>query len=364
LVNAASSLFPTEYYLLQIISLVSSPFIESLYTQKQIEKSLLPQSAMSTDILSNNYEVMKPEEFLLSGAKVKNRIWSFGIPSWLFGITDRSFAAFADGHLSAIELLWLCIASFFLVGWLCLKPEESSSSSNTGVLQNYWPNLGSDQDEAYLRAAQSRMLELQGHHLISQDYILPVPYLCQIYHLLNLKHLEKVHGFSLNNLKIVEVSNFRPTTIGGIVKFKTILDSPINALRIWRKSIVEVGLTLHTPYTVELCVPVYNNKKITVIFNALPLNKAEHRLLIDIYSDLGWPKLFMQILLHLAACLTLFEDLPYLRKLSERKLHRSFSLSKVSDHETMWLFRRFVTLYSSSMEPSQPILIAETGSKL
>jgi len=317
--------------------------------------------AMPTDILHNNYEAMYREELLLSRAKLKNRIWSFGIPSWLFGITDRSVAAFADGHLSAIELLLLGIASCFLVGWLCLKPEESLSNSNVGVLQNYQPSSGSYQDEGYLRTAKARMLELQPQHLISQEYILPVPYLCQIYHLLNLKHLEKVHGFSLNNLRIIEVSNFCPTSIGGKIKFKTILDSPINALRIWRQPIVEVGLILHTPYTVELYIPLYNSKKITVIFNALPLNNTEHRLLIDIYSDLGWPKLFLQTLLHIAACLTLFEDLPYLRKLSERNIQRSFSLNRVSDHETMWLFRRFVHLYGSSKEPSQPIFAAETS---
>ncbi len=207
---------------------------------------------MPTDILHNKYEAMKREEFLLPGAKLKNRIWSFGIPSWLFGITDRSVAAIADGHLSAIELLWLCIASFFLVGWLCLKPEEISSSSNIGVLQNYRSSSGSYQDEVYLCTAKARMLELQTQHLISQEYILPVPDLCQISHLLNLKHLEKVHGFSLNTLRISDVSNFRHTPIGGMIKFKTILDSPINALRIWRQPIVEVGLILHTPYTVEL----------------------------------------------------------------------------------------------------------------
>ena len=102
--------------------------------------------------------------------------------------------------------------------------------------------------------------------MISQEYILPFPYLCQIYHLLNLKHLETVHNFSLNNLKIFQISHFQPTSTGGIIKFQTILDSPANPLRIWRQPIVEVDLILHTPYTVELSIPVYNNKRIIVLF--------------------------------------------------------------------------------------------------
>lgn len=73
-------------------------------------------------------------------AKGKNRIWSFGIPSWLFGITDRSVASFADGYLSTIELLQLFTASFLFVTWLYLKPKKSLSSSNVNELKTYWPN--------------------------------------------------------------------------------------------------------------------------------------------------------------------------------------------------------------------------------
>jgi hypothetical protein len=170
---------------------------------------------------------------------------------------------------------------------------------------------------------------------------------------LNLKHLESIHSFSLNNLRVIKISHFQPTNSGGIIKFQTVLDSPLNPLRIWRQAIVEVSLILHTPYTVELSIPVYNNKHITVIFNALPINNNEHKLFIDIYSNLKWPKPLLQLLLHFASSLTLFEDLPYLRKLAERNIHRLVNMSKVSNHETMWLYRRFVDLYSSSKEPAQ-----------
>ncbi len=184
--------------------------------------------------------------------------------------------------------------------------------------------------------------------MISQEYILPFPYLCQIYHFLNLNHLESVHKFSLNNLKIVSISEFQTTDIGGIIKFHTVLESPVNPLRIWRQPIIEVDLILHTPYTVELSIPVYDDKRIIVIFQALPLNDKEHQFFIDIYSDLDWPKPLLQMVLHFAACLTLFEDWPYLRALSKINIERLFNINFASEHENMLLFRRFVELYAST----------------
>ncbi|MEH1914501.1 hypothetical protein [Nostoc sp.] len=272
--------------------------------------------------------------------QIKSSIWLFGIPSWLFGITDRSIAAFADGYLSPIEIFQLFTASFFFVSWLYLKPEESFNSND----------LDPSQYQEYLARTQANKLQLKKRHMISQEYILPFPYICQIYHLLNLKHLETVHRFSLNNLKILSISEFQITSAGGRITFQTILDSPANPLRIWRQPTVEVDLILHTPYTVELSIPVYNNKRIIVIFHAFPLNHSEHQLFIDIYSDLGWPKPLLQIILHFASCLTLFEDLPYLRALTEKNIERLFNLSRTSNHESALLFKRFVELYGSSGE--------------
>ncbi|MBD2343583.1 hypothetical protein [Anabaena subtropica] len=263
--------------------------------------------------------------------KLKTGIWLIGIPSWLFGITDRSMSAFADGYLSVVEIFQLLTTSFFFVSWLYLKPENIS-----------------DQDAGLLCPYQGNQVELKKRHMISQEYILPFPYLCQIYHLLNLKHLETIHKFSLNNLRILSISDFQPTTFGGIIKFNTLLDSPINALRIWRQPIVEVDLILHTPYTIELSIPVYDNKRIIVIFYAFPLNDREHQLFIEIYSDLDWPKPLLQVLLHFASCLTLFEDLPYLRDLAEVNIERLFKLSKFSKQANMLLFKRFVELYGAS----------------
>lgn len=68
--------------------------------------------------MSNN-ELPKKDSLL---GKLRWGIWLLGISSWLFGITDRSFASFADGYLSAIDITQLFTASFFFISWLFLKP--------------------------------------------------------------------------------------------------------------------------------------------------------------------------------------------------------------------------------------------------
>lgn len=78
-----------------------------------------------TGLLTNGVEDMKDskasdsKEFV---GNLKNGIWLFGISSWLFGITDRSIASFADGYLSALDLTQLFTAATFFVAWLFLKP--------------------------------------------------------------------------------------------------------------------------------------------------------------------------------------------------------------------------------------------------
>lgn len=315
---------------------------------------------MSKDIFAiNDCKVVKQtREISVFVYNLRNGIWFFGLPSWLFGVTDRTLASFADGYLSTLELVQLFTASFFFLSWIYLKPELSLNGADEGT--SYQFDVDPYQLEVYKGIVANRMLQLQEQHMIRQEYILPFPYLCQIYHLLNLKHLETIHAFSLNNLRVIKVSNFEPTTSGGMIKFQTALDSPLNALRIWRQPIVEVDLILHTPYTVELRIPVYNNKHITVLFNAFPLNNNQHKLFIDIYSNLEWYKPLLQTILHFASSLTLFEDLPYLRKLAQRNIDRIVNLTKTNNHETMWLMRRFADLYGSSQE-SEQILSSQEG---
>lgn len=302
------------------------------------------------------------EAAFLSLARLKNNIWLVGIHTCLFGVTDRGLAALADSYLSSLEFAQILVTSFFLVSWLCLNPNSTLKQDDLKALQRYKPNSNLNRRRSRLsQIAQVRMRELQQDHLISQEYLLPFPYVCQIYHLLNLKHLEHTHSFSLGNLKVLNVSAFHPTHVGGRLKFQTVLDSQINVLKIWRQPSVEVELVLHTPYTVELKIPVYNDKQMTVIFNVLPLSANEHQLFIDIYSNLEYPKPLLQMLLHCAACLTLFEDLPYLQKLARRNKHRLMSASRGLGQE-LWLYRRFVDLYGKSLQDTELPKVPEGGS--
>lgn len=296
----------------------------------------------------NNYQSPQLSLFM---ANLRNGIWLLGIPSWIFGVADRTMASFADGYLSAIELSQLFTTSFLLLSWLYLKPDESFTNFSL-VTQ---PALNPYQSEIEVDPDRGRIFKLKNHHMIGQEYLLPFSHICQIYHLLNLKHLENVHNFSLNNLRVLRVTEFEPTAIGGIIKFQTALESPVNVLRLWRQRIVEVRLILHNPYTVELSIPIYGDKKITVMFNVEPISNKEHRLFIDIYSNLNWPKPLLQIILHIASCWTLFEDLPYLQKLAERNIDKLVNLNTISSHETMALFKRFVEIYGSIGEQSQPM---------
>lgn len=227
---------------------------------------------------------------------------------------------------------------------------DSLNVKSMSTLKYYKLSSIAPPHEGYFHKTKARMLQLRNNHKISQEYLLPIPYLCQVYHLLNLKHLENVHSLSLNGLKVGKVSQFEETTSGGSVKFKTTLDRSLNVLRMWRQPIVEAELTLHTPYTIELTVPVFNNRKITILFNILPLGDNAHKLFIDIYSDLEVPKPILQLVFHCAACLTLVEDLPYLYKLANGNLHRRVKSIGVSNRDTMKLFKRYVDLYGSSLD--------------
>lgn len=267
------------------------------------------------DKLQNEY---KASETVLFINQLKYKVWLLGVIAWLFAIVERIMAISACTYPSTKEIVPALITFLFFLTWFYLQPANNQAP-----------------------------VKLRDLHLISQEYILPYPYLCQIYHLLNLKHLETVHNFSLNNLKIDGVTQVQRTSQGGIIKFQTSLDSPINPLRVWRYQSVEVDLILHNPYTVELSIPIYNQKRMIVVFNVLPLTSNEHYFFIDIYGELQWwLKPLMQILLHWAACLTLFEDLPYLRALSERNIEKLFSSSKSSTHKTMYLYNRYLELHS------------------
>lgn len=290
--------------------------------------------------------------------KFRDNIWNLGIFYWIFNTINQCFNLLLNGDSSNSDVSHLFATSLLLTSWFYLKPEASHrhasfKTKDISTLKYYKLDSVVPPHEAYLYDTEIRMLQLEKYHLISQEYVLQVPYLCQMYHLLNLKHLESIHKFSLNGLKILDVSQLKATANGGTLKFQTVLVSPINLLRVWRQPIVEVELILHNPYTIELNVPVYKDKTVTVIFNVLPLSDNSHKLFIDMYSNVVFPKILVQIILHLASGLTMLEDIPYLKRLNESKIRRSHYLGKVFRPKTVQLFDRFADLYGSSLEHVQ-----------
>lgn len=279
--------------------------------------------------------------------------WTLGIIAGLFGAIERSVAALEDNYVSYGELFTFLAATAVLLGWISLQfiweKKISIEDLKEKSIFSLFSNLPIDEQQLY--PVQARMHELQEHHTIRQLHTLPFPYLSQIYHLLNLKHLESVHSFSLSNLKITDVNGTHQTAMGGSITFGTTLSSPANILNVWRQRKVEVELKLLSPYTVELNIPVYGSKRMIVIFNVIPLDKYKHQFLIDIYSDLQWPKFLLSPILHVASLLTLYEDLPYLEKLSARNLNCLLRYGRATQRETMWLFQRFVELYAPINQP-------------
>jgi hypothetical protein len=78
-----------------------------------------PDSSPMEQKIMNDQQSSDSNKFV---GNLKNGIWLFGLSSWVFGITDRSIASFADGYLSALDLTQLFTAATFFVAWLFLKP--------------------------------------------------------------------------------------------------------------------------------------------------------------------------------------------------------------------------------------------------
>lgn len=315
----------------------------------------MPTNSMQPENLDSSASDSSGVKCSLYQAILRNAIWVLGIVPGLFYVVDLGYTVFNQGGTTAANIARLLTTVFLFVGWLYLKPSNNKPTDQEVAFQGQ-KNISSSSicRPHHLNRVDTRMMELQKYHLIGREYVLPFPYLCQIYHLLNLKHLETVHSFSLSNLKVLGVDKFQPTVTGGKLRFQTMLDSPFNILRLWRQDTVEVELTLHTPFTVELQVPVRDEKTINVIFNVVPLGEEEHKLCVDIYSNLPWPKPILRLLLEFATSLTLLEDLPYLRLL---KAHKQGSLipsiqrynPRKSKNDSMQLYYRYVSLYKSTL---------------
>jgi hypothetical protein len=261
-------------------------------------------------------------------------LWLLGIPAILYGAFDRGLTAFSAPAVNVTTHVSHClIALVLLFGWIAIGLAEDS------------PDLA-DLETAEL--FHPKALDPSLNCIAQQSYRLPYPYLCQIYHLLNVKHLEDVHRFSLGNLRVSQISCFHKTQSGGQIRFKTMLDSPFNVLRLWRDPSVEVDLTIHSPYQIELKVPAYRQKYIRVLFSVIPLNDEEHHLTIHMFSNLAWPRELLKAVLMLASSLTLLEDLPYLSHLTKRNYGRLFHRVNQTrrSSQMMQLFRRYVDLYN------------------
>lgn len=263
-------------------------------------------------------------------------LWLLGIPAFMYGAIERSQLVFNDGSVNVVALSHCLIALTALLGWLAI-----------GItVQN--PKLHNVDQPLSLPLAPSK---LPSACIAQQSYRLPFSHRCQIYHLLNLKHLEEIHRFSLGNLKVTKVSDFRRTQTGGSLRFKTVLDSPMNILRLWREPSVEVDLILHTPHQIELKVPVYGKNHIHVLFSVLPLNENEHVLTVQMFSNLQWPRELLRAILIIAASLTLLEDLPYLKQLANSHIGQSSrSGEETTVAPAMQLFHRYMHLYSHHWE--------------
>jgi hypothetical protein len=293
-------------------------------------------------------EKRSPVEDTLKRNIVRNALWLLGIPAIVYGAVDRGMVAFSTATVDVTNLSHCLIGLVLLLGWvgigLAEEPTDPHSLKEEVTMAN-----------ALLLPGD------QGDCIAYQSYRLPFPYRCQIYHLLNLKHLEKVHRFSLGNLKVTQVSHFRKTQQGGQLRFKTVLDSPFNVLRMWRNRSVEVDLTIHSPHQIELKVPVYRQKFIRVLFSVIPVNRQEHYFFIHLFSNLAWPRELLKSVLLLASSLTLLEDLPYLQHLAHRNQATLSGPPKLSGppnprkpaRPTMQLFHRYIDLYHGDWEAQQ-----------
>lgn len=263
-------------------------------------------------------------------------LWLLGIPAILYGAIERGMAAFSQPVIATTDLSYCLIALVLLLGWVFIgtAKEPVAPVPNTTITHKVSANLAKT---------------LGNKECVAQKtYRLPYPFICQIYHLLNLKHLEDIHRFSLGNLKVLDVSYFRKTKAGGQLRFKTMLDSPLNVLRMWRSPTVDVDLIIHSPHQIELKVPTYRNKYIQVLFSVIPLGAQEHQLFIQMFCDLRWPREFLRVILLLASSLTLLEDLPYLRQLAKRNPATYQKLADTNPAcETMQLYYRYIDLYRS-----------------
>jgi hypothetical protein len=71
----------------------------------------------------DNQQTLEAMSFL---ASLKHGIWLLCIPAWLFGMLERGVTAFSHHAITPGDFFQILTATFFLVGWLLLKPKSSN----------------------------------------------------------------------------------------------------------------------------------------------------------------------------------------------------------------------------------------------
>lgn len=311
--------------------------------------------------LFDNKKSSKAVEIAFIFSRIRSGIWLFGIPSWVFGISDRSYAAFADGYLSAMEVIQLFTASLLFASWLFLNPENLVDNHDVIELEADYGithALNSESNQKYM---------INKEHFLSKDYILPGSYWTNMFHTLNPLHLNHVHKITQNGIKVTEVTQYRETEMGGILTFASVMDQIpglitdiqkiikyipiINLLNKYidmlRRPAFTSQLILHSPYTTELYIPA-DKYYTSIVFYVHPIEQNKCQLFIDFYSNLPIPKICKYILFQIITPIVVWEDKVYLLKLSQKdpefftKIRR-----KVPDNHFLRLSQRFIELYGS-----------------
>lgn len=313
-----------------------------------------------TDLIENK-KSNKTEEIALFVSKFRNGIWLFGIPSWLFGISDRSYAALTDGYLSAVEITQLFTACLLFISWLFLRPEYLLDNNDVIALQ------GSCGNHQNLKSKSKQKHIISEEHFLSKEYILPGSYWTNMFHTLNPLHLNHVHKITQNGIKVTEVTQYQETDKGGILTFTSVMDQIPGLITDIQKTIKYIPilnllnkyidmlrrpaftsqLILHGPYTTELYIP--SEKYYTsIVFYVHPIEENKCKLFIDFYSNLPIPKICKYILFQIITPIVVWEDKVYLLKLSQKdpEFFRTIR-RKVKDNHFLRLSQRFIELYGS-----------------
>ena len=239
-------------------------------------------------------------------------------------------------------------------------PEFLGIDSITRILQlgnlSYITTKPIDHNCTSLLQFEERIQSLEHNHIMQLEKNLDFNWLVQIYHLMNVNHLEVFHNVSLNGLSVEEIIDFRPTNVGGTISFKTISKSALGFIRLFRGKESVVKLTMHSALTIELNLEVGDNKTYTVLFNVLPLSANRHKLFVDIYGTKKpniASKTILGLVLKIASLITINEDMDYYEKLGKRDLANIIAYDRTQTPNKSSLIHRFFQVYGPRLRSNE-----------